>query len=248
MKKALTVALLTASTVFAAEEQMPQNAPKPKPEGWSLDVGGTYTWMHFTTPPTYRGSTGGVQGKLTHQRPNYVFGQVRTFYNAGKLSSSLNKARDYEWYSEFVAGYSFKVLDNWTITPYAGMGLDFLHDNHTGYSTVAPIQLRYNLYYALIGFDAHYTWTNWMAGVQADCLPMFNQYLKIEGLPGAAWTLGNRTGAAARLPIAYRYAKNFWLELAPYYRFLPLGASGTLGLPERNLNQWGVFLTFRFFL
>ena len=219
-----------------------------KPEGWSLDVGGAYTWISFSTPPTYSGNTGGVQGKLTYQRSNAFFGQARSFYNLGPLSKSLNSTRYYEWYSEFIGGYCFRALKNWTITPYVGLGLDFLHDDHSAYASVAPTYLRYNIYYAVAGLDTRYTWPDWMLGLQVDCLPTFDQYLRVVGLTESAWTLSNRVGAAARIPVAYRYAKNFWVELAPYFRFLPLGSSDVLSLPERNLRQWGSFVTFRFFL
>ncbi len=33
-------------------------------QGWSVDIGGQYTWMALSTPPTYSGSTGGVSGTL----------------------------------------------------------------------------------------------------------------------------------------------------------------------------------------
>lgn len=217
-------------------------------KGWSFDVGGTYTWMAFTTPPTYSGSTGGVQGKITYQNPWDVFGQVRTYYNLGPLSSSLNNTRLYEWYLEVVGGYDFPLYKGWSVTPYAGLGFDFLYDDHSAYSTIASIQLRYSIYYAIVGIDAHYTWCNWMAGLQVDCLPTFNQYLRIKALPGEAWTLTNKTGAAVRAPVAFRYFRDFWVEVAPYYRFFPVGPSSILGLSNRNLNQWGFYLTFRFFL
>lgn len=246
----LSLFLFSASAIFA---DTPENKETPerktyKPEGWSLDVGGGYTWMSFSTPPTYSGSAGGVLGKLTYQKPNAFFGQARSVYNLGCLSSSLNRAKVHEWYLEFVGGYCFSALKNWTITPYAGIGLDFLSDRHTGYAHTAPIHLKYTIYYAIAGLETHYTWRNWMLGLQVDCLPTFNQYLRITSLSQAAWILKNRTGAAVHLPVAYRYVKNFWLELAPYYRFLPVGASHTLNLPKRNLNEWGAFLTFRFFL
>ncbi len=248
----LSMLLLSASALFAdacEEKKQPQDNAN-KPQGWSLDIGGAYTWMSFSTPPTYSGSTGGVLGRLSYQKPNAFFGQARTVYNLGRLSSSVNKANLNEWYSEFVAGYCFSALEDkkWTITPYVGLGLDFLSDHHTGYSSVAPIHLKYRIYYAVAGLETHYVWQDWKLGLQVDCLPTFNQYLRIKGVHGAAWVLKNRTGAAVQLPVAYRYAKNFWLELAPYYRYLPIGASHTLGLPHRNLNQWGAFLTFRFFL
>ena len=140
------------------------------------------------------------------------------------------------------------AVKNWTITPYAGLGFDFLFDDHTGYASISPIELDYTIYYAIAGVETHYVWPDWMLGFRLDCLPTSNQYLRVESLSEAAWVLKNRTGVAAQLPFAYRYAMNYWLEFAPYYRFLPLGASSTLGLPERNLHQWGAFVTFRFFL
>ena len=242
----LSFCLIT--TVCFAQEMETETLSSPKAEGWSLDIGGTYTWISFTTPPTYRGSTGGIEGKVTYQKPWEFFGQARSFYNLGRPSSSENKSRFYEWYTEFVGGYSLAAGENFSFTPYVGLGLEFLHDNHSGYGSVDPIQLRYTLYYAVAGFDMHYSWQNWMLGLQADCLPTFNQYLRIKSLTGAAWVLKNRVGASVRLPVAYRFWNNYWLELAPYYRFLPVGASDTLGLPHRNLSEWGTFLTFRFFL
>lgn len=242
------VSLIFLGAVEAEETIDPQS---PAPKAWSIDVGGQYTWMAFTTPPTYSGSTGGVIGKLTYEMPWAFFGQARTVYNLGPLSSSLNSTRFYEWYLEVVGGYSFPLWKKWTLTPYVGVGFDFINDDRSAYSTVAAIQLRYQTYYALIGFDTHYTWKNWKLGAQFDCLPVFNQYLKIKTLSGEAWTLDDRVGFDARLPVSWRIpvtCPEIWLELAPYYRWLPIGDSDVLGLPHRNLNQWGAFLTFRFFI
>ena len=253
MKLFLSVFLFSASVMFAAASKATTTKPQAKmtqdkPQGWSVDVGGAYTWMSFSTPPTYSGSTGGVLAKLSYQLPNAFCGQARTYYNLGPLSSSVNKTAFYESYTEFVGGYCFSALQNWTITPYAGIGFDFLSDHHTSYSTIASIKLKYAIYYALAGLETHYTWQDWMFGMQVDCLPTFNQYLKIGSLSGAAWSLKNRVGVAVQLPVAYRYVRNYWIEFAPYYRFLPIGASNALGLPHRDLNQWGAFVTFRFFL
>jgi hypothetical protein len=243
----LSMFLFSASVIAA---DAPKDAPckTHKPQGWSFDIGGDYTWMALTTPPTYSGSTGGVLGRISYEQPKAFFGQARSVYNLGPLSSLLNKTGFHEWYSEFVGGYCFAACRNWMITPYAGFGFDFLSDHHTGYSFTPPIHLKYNIYYAVAGLKTHYNWRNWMLGLQVDCLPTFNQYLKIKSLSGAAWVLKNRTGVEVQLPVAFRYVKNFWLEFSPYYRFLPIGSSHVLGLPHRNLNQWGAFLTFRFFL
>ncbi len=133
-----------------------------------------YTWMSFSTPPTYSGSTGGVLGKVSYQVPDSFFGQARSFYNIGPLSSSINKTSFQESYSEFVGGYCITALKNWTITPYAGLGFDFLFDDHTGYASISPIDLNYTIYYAIAGLETHYTWQDWMLGLQAR-LPSYFQ-------------------------------------------------------------------------
>jgi hypothetical protein len=246
----LSMILFSASAVFAdtsKEQETPQTNVN-KPQGWSFDIGGAYTWMSFSTPPTYSGNTGAILGRLSYQQPKAFFGGARSVYNLGTLSSSVNKTKLRESYTEFVGGYCFSAHENWTITPYVGLGFDFLSDHHTRHHNIAPIHLKYTIYYAVAGLETHYAWDNWKLGLQVDCLPTFNQYLKVKSLPGAAWILKNRTGVAVQLPVAYRYVRNFWLEFAPYYRLLPIGSSGTLGLPKRDLSQWGAFLTFRFFL
>jgi hypothetical protein len=204
--------------------------------------------MSFSSSPNFSGSTGGLLGKVTYQTPNSFFGQARSYYNIGPLSSSVNKTSFQESYSEFVGGYCAALGGNWTMTPYAGLGFDFLFDDRTGYGSILPIDLKYTLYYTVIGLETHYSRPDWTLGLQLDLLPTFNQYLKVGGLSGAAWTLKNRVGAEVQIPFAYRYFANYWLEISPYYRFFPLGSSSALGLPERNLDQWGAFVTFRFFL
>ena len=229
-------------------KEAPQSEVVLEPFGWSFDLGGQYTWMNFTTPPTFTGSTGGPQGKIAYQKPFAFFGQIRSVYNIGSLSSAQTRSSDNEWYTEITAGYCCVGCPHWTITPYAGVGLDFLNDHKDAYSTLSSIRLHYRSYYAIGGFETRYLWKNWYLALQADCLAVFHQYLSIGSLNGAAYKMDQRLGATVRLPAGCRLSKNIWLELAPYYRLLPIGASSVLELPERALNQWGAFLSFRFFL
>lgn len=218
------------------------------PEGWSFDLGGQYTWMQFTTPPTFSGSTGGVVGKITYQKADEFYGQLRTVYNAGSLSGSHRSSRDSEWYTEVVGGYCISAGRWWTITPYAGFGFDFLTDHKKAFSSFPPITLFYRIYYVPIGIEFKYAQDTWYIGAQIDCFPTFNQYLVIKGLKGAAWKLSERVGWDARLPVGFKLANHCWIELAPYYRLLPIGSSNVLGLPHRNLNEYGAFVAFRFFI
>ena len=253
--------LYSASVVFGGMskgQEKPQcNPPKPQgepqrlcfmPQGWSFDIGGSlHLDLIFNSSYLFRKHRR-LSGQDHVSSAQFFFGQARSYYNIGPLSSSVNSTSFQESYSEFVGGYCITAMPNWTITPYAGLGFDFLFDDRTGYASIAPIDLKYTVYYAIAGFETHYAWQNWKLGLQFDCLPTFNQYLKIGGLSGAAWTLKNRVGAEVQVPFAYRYARNYWLEFAPYYRFFPFGTSSVLKLPERDLSQWGAFVTFRFFL
>lgn len=80
----LSIFFLSFGVVFGDaphNKQAPQSVVK-QPEGWSVDVGGSYTWMSLSTPPTYTGSTGGVLAKISYQVPDAFFGQARSFYNS----------------------------------------------------------------------------------------------------------------------------------------------------------------------
>jgi hypothetical protein len=248
----LALPLLIASSGYT-DNHTQENCDLLAAQGWSLDLGGQYTWMSFTTPPTFTGSTGGAHTRITYQKSDSFFGQIRSIYNVGSLTSSEGSSDESELYTELLGGYCFRLsqigrASLWTCTPYAGIGLDFLNDHKSAHASISAIKLKYQLYYVLAGLDIHYTEKNWSVGAQADCFPTFRQYLSIGGLPGAGWKMNQRVGFAVRLPTAYRLGKNIWLEAAPYYRLLPIGASGVLGLPSRNLHQWGGFVTFRFYL
>lgn len=255
---ALIPLLFVAGGLFADEGDSMQPMAmqcEPKPvmccedrPGWSLSLGGQYTWMSFESPPTFKGSTGGGIAKLTYETSKSFFGEWRNVVNAGTLSASSRKSNELEWYSEFVAGYTFAPSSCWMFTPYAGVGFDYLKDKKHKFDSVSSIDLKYRTYYTVIGFDTHYMWDDWSVGLQGDCLPVCNQFLSIGGLSGAAWKMKERVGWAARLPIGCKISSCIWVELTPYYRFFPIGESDALGLPHRNLNQWGGFLTFRFFL
>ena len=239
-----SVVLCFAGDAFAVTNKLIE---KPKPIGWSLDLGGQYTWMSFTTPPTYSGDTGGVFGKITYQKPKSFYGQLRSVYNIGTLNQVAASSRDSEWYSEFVGGYCFSIASNWLFTPYIGVGCDFLKDSKAAYSSYSPIDLKYQTNYGIFGIETHYAWSRFSLGVQAEALTVFNQYLSITGLTGSSWKMTRRAGFDVHLPIGYRVVKNIWFEVSPYYRFLPIGSSSVLALSDRDLTQAGITIAFRFF-
>lgn len=217
-------------------------------KGLSFDLGVQYTWMSFTTPPTFTGSTGGAHARVTYEQPESFYGQVRSVYNVGELSSNARGTNFWETYTEFVGGYSFCVAPCWTLTPNAGIGFDFMTDSQKPFDGFPGIQLNYHVHYAIVGLQTRYTYHKWAVGLQLDCLPTFDQFLNIGDLTSSSWRLRNRVGWDVRLPVGYRLSQHIWLEVAPYYRYLPIGQINLLSLPARNLNQWGAFVTFRYVL
>ena len=70
--------------------------------GWSVDVGGQYTWMSLTVPSTYSGSTGGFHSRITYQKPESIYGQIRTIHSQGSSQRPSNASHIYDWYDELV--------------------------------------------------------------------------------------------------------------------------------------------------
>jgi hypothetical protein len=232
----LLTCFFSTSQLLALDGSGDQQAACP----WSVDLGVQYNWMSLTTPPTCSGSVFGAQVKVTHQAPNATFAQLRLNYNEGSLHSSLTSAKDFEWSAEAVGGHSFSVCPEWTLTPYVGLGFDSLADKRKAYGSVSSIYLSYGTYYALVGLDARYQFEKeWSVGAQVDVAPILKQDLSIHGLAGTSWKMKKKVGFAARIPLRYELSEAVSLELAPYYRLLPIGASDQLGLPSRDASQYG---------
>jgi hypothetical protein len=234
----LSLCLALGTQVFA-DAKMPPQEKKMGPNGWSIDLGAQYTWVSFQLQPTLKGSTGGVVGKITYQEPWSFYGQFRTIFNAGRIKGSYSSYYR-EWYTEFVGGYCTQLQRRWTITPYTGLGMDLFNLKQAGF--------LYRVYYAIVGLEARYAWKCYYVGLQTDLLPTFHQYTLERHVKGSAWTMNQRVGVSARLPLGFRISNKVWFELTPYYRFFPIGRSSVLGFGQHNNNQWGAFASFRFFM
>lgn len=255
--KCLAPLLMLAVTHAFAQESVAADAHgystpsfenKEYPRGWSIDVGANYTWSSFTTPPTYTGNTGGIQAKATYEEPSHIFSQFRALYNLGHLGSQQNSCKEYQWRGEVVGGYCFSIASDWTVTPYGGIGVDLLTDDHSAYASVSSIQLSYETFYGIIGLNSRYTQNRWSFATQIECLPVLRQALSIKDVAGASWGLKRRVGLSVELPIGYNAKEDIWIEVSPFYRWMPVGVSDTLALPQRDLRQAGAVISVRFFL
>ncbi|MEI6531808.1 MAG: hypothetical protein WCN87_03210 [Chlamydiota bacterium] len=254
-KKCLPFLLIATSSIFAGNTvQCAPQCPKEYigPYGQSLDVGIQYAWFAFTSPPDFTGSTIGAMARVTYQVPDQLFGQMRFAYNNGSLWSTQATSRNTDTYFDFLGGYCFNLNSQWTVTPYIGLGFDFITDNKAAYTDgitqVPAIKLHYQTDYAVAGFETRYSWCKWSIAGQFEWLPSFNQYLTISTLDGSAWNMHWNSNYAIRIPVSYKISKCVWLEVAPFYRYFAIGSSDVLGLPERNMNQVGAFAALRFFL
>ncbi len=222
-----------------------ENTSKNLPDGFSIGIGGDYTWMSLSTPPTYSGSTGGVVGDFSYQSPDTIFGKFKSVFNTGSLKDSGAKSSDAELYFEGAIGYTLSAYANFHFIPFLGLGGEYLWDDKKNHDNFTSIDLKYRMLYILTGFKFAYLQNCWSIGLEAQCLPIFNQTLHIGGLTGARWELTNRVGAAVFFPLGVKLMNMLWMEFSPYYRFLPIGSSSVLELPSRNLNQWGLIVQFR---
>lgn len=262
-KLALIVAAIFSLNVFAKDQAAAtttKTTTKTKqqykdmkcygPLGWGFDVGGQYTWMSLD--PDLNGSTGGATVKITYQKPKFVYGQMRTVFNAGTINGEAFiadvKSNDNEYYLEFVGGYTFSAGNHCLLTPYGGLGMDFLNNRNKFVFNFPDLNLNFQSYYAIFGLEFRYSLQKWYFSIQAEGLPIYQQYVTLSGTNGFSWKLNSNVGTAVRLSFARELGKHFWLELTPYYKYFPIGDNHLFGSADLRWNQVGAVLTLRYFI
>lgn len=246
-----------ASSTAKSNVKKPAQALPPGqvygPQGWIFDLGGQYTWVDIVAADDFdnQGSTGGITAKITYQRPKSFYGQLRSILNMGQTDGGLvgffsNDEQTYtEWYAEYVSGYCFGIKQHWMITPYGGIGVDALNQRLRSDSALG-MNLYYQTYYLLFGCEFRYAMEKWYFSLQADGLPIAEQYLTLGDSNSTTYKLKQSIGTSVRLSAARQLGKHFWLELTPYYRYFPIGKNDSQSMDKQNLNQVGFFLTLRY--
>jgi hypothetical protein len=149
-------------------------------------------------------------------------------------------------------GYAIPIGKDFTLIPYLGYGYNWWQrgDNRI-MGNVAWIQEVYKMHYIPVGIKADYNITEKLniAASAAANFAFYSQmtaYFSYLGGPDMDFSLGNRIGFYAEVPVTYKFTNNFGISITPWYEYSSFGKSAinVYGFyePSSRTNKFGVNL------
>ena len=242
----LTGSSLQLGVGYRYKEDLP-GALKSTESGWLPDVNLSYTYKkksnffariygdYASADITYDGTTQG----------------------GTPISYSDSHQKFFKFEADF--GYAFGVTDKFLLIPYIGYGYRYWERGQARTtSTYITYEEDYSWSYAPIGLKADYDINErWNIGGTIAVNIMFNGKMNaypsrvIAGLNDPEFTLGNKIGFYADLPITYKLSTNWSIVGTPWYEYSQIGRSDNVNItygktvigyayePDSTTNQYG---------
>ena len=282
MKSAKPLLLSFLAAIFLLVFALPALAEPPagNTNQFIFDFGFNYRYFDYKediNPPlksTENGWLPGVYFNFAFQKKSIIYTKVHVDYAAADIdfdgttqsgrpvSFSDQKTRLFKF--EWDIGYPIPIGKSFTLTPYAGYGYRYWQRGDSRYIAQVnaySIKEEYYWHYIPVGITANYDITDrWSIGGTASANIMFYGKMKahasevMAGVNDPDFTLGNKVGFYAELPVTFRFTKNWALVLAPWYEYSAFGQSDTVNLtyagtvigyayePASKTNQYGANL------
>lgn len=147
-------------------------------------------------------------------------------------------------------GYAIPIGKDFLLIPYLGYGYKWWERGESRYIADASwIQEVYKWHYIPVGIKADYNITeklNIAASAAANFMfygQMTAQFSYVGG-PDMDFTLGNRIGFYAEIPVTYKFTNNIGISITPWYEYSSFGESAVnvYGFyePSSKTNKYGV--------
>jgi hypothetical protein len=206
----------------------------------------------------------GIWGSYTYQQNSIFYTKISTQYAAGDLTfdgSTLSgtpvkyDTNPHRFIKlEWVLGYPWAAGANVVITPYLGVGYRFWQRGRADTtSSFTSYQEDYSWGYFPAGIRVEYDINSRLrVGVNAAMNYMFGGNMKaylseVSSFSDMSFTLGNKIGWSAELPITYKFNLQWSLTVTPWYEYSAIGESpiNAFGFyePSSSTNQYGVNLS-----
>lgn len=268
MKKILTGVLLWMFLVFPAVVHA---------DGSSFSIGLSYFYFDYKedlalpSKSTESGWLPGVYLSLDHKVKSATYTRLYASYSSGditydgatqtgtpiKYSDSNQKFIRLEW----DLGYNFPARDDFSVIPYTGVGFSYWQRGQPRVtSTYTSYEEDYYWGYLPLGLKFDYRINNkWSIGSTLAVHFMFGGKMKarwsqVTTIDDAEYDLGNKPAYYADIPITYKFAEHWAVELTPWYMYSQIGQSNTVTLtsgssvvgtsyePASDTHQYGVNL------
>jgi len=154
-------------------------------------------------------------------------------------------------------GYAIPIGKNFLLIPYLGYGFQYWERGENQYlaefNTVF-CEEDYKWHYIPVGIKADYNITNKLniaASAQANIMVYgeMTAYMSYFGWLDTDFTLGNRIGAYAEIPITYKFTNELGIVVTPWYEYSAFGKSDVENFfyePASRTHKYGANIGFLF--
>ncbi len=274
MKKTLNVILgfnlFFALFLFCSTPSMAENAtPVEKPS--TIQIGMTYYYFDYKEDlvmpdkSTEYGWLPGIYLDYTFKKKSSIYAKVFLSYATADITydgSTQPSGTPLKFTDESARmlkfetniGYAIPIAKGFLLIPYLGCGYQYWErgDNRIIPESGGTVQFQevYKWFYIPVGIKADYNITeklNIAASAAANFMfwGTLTAYLSYIGGPDTDFTLGNRIGFYAEIPVTYKFTNNFGISVTPWYEYSSFGASdvdAATGFyePSSRTNKYGI--------
>lgn len=265
--------LVIALFIFCSTPSMAENAtPVEKPS--TIQIGMTYYYFDYKEDlvmpdkSTEYGWLPGIYLDYTFKKKSSIYAKVFLSYATADITydgSTQPSGTPLKFTDESARmlkvetniGYAIPIAKGFLLIPYLGCGYQYWE---RGDSRIIPdsggtveIQEVYKWFYIPVGIKADYNITeklNISASAAANFV--FNSkmtaYFSFVGLPDTEFTLGNRIGFYAEVPVTYKFTDNIGISVTPWYEYSSFGGSDWEVIegpiiarePSSRTNKYGI--------
>ncbi|MGD0022311.1 MAG: outer membrane beta-barrel protein [Smithellaceae bacterium] len=256
--------------VFCSTPTMAENAvPVENPS--AIKLGLTYFYFDYKedlvmpAKSTEYGWLPGVFLDYTFKKKSSIYAKIFLSYAAADitydgasqpsgtpLKFTNESARMFKF--EANIGYAIPLAKNFLLIPYLGYGYQYWwrgDPNYLAEFNTFTYEEDYRWHYIPVGIKADYNITeklNMAASVTANFMVYGTAtayFSKIPfGYPDMGFTLGNRIGFYAEIPVTYKFTNDIGISVTPWYEYRSFGASDVniYGFyePSSTANEYGV--------
>jgi hypothetical protein len=267
-KKLFILNLVIALFIFCSTPTMAENAaPVENPS--SIKLGLTYFYFDYKEDlvmpdkSTEYGWLPGIYLDYTFKKKSSVYAKVFLSYATADITyDGSNTAGEPVKFGNQTAkmlkfetniGYAIPIGKDFLLIPYLGYGYQYWERGDNRYLAefnTVTVQEVYKWHYIPVGIKADYNITeklNIAASAAANLMfwGTMKAYLSYIGWPDTEFTLGNRIGFYAEIPVTYKFTNNIGITVTPWYEYSSFGQSdvdATTGFyePSSKTTKYGV--------
>jgi hypothetical protein len=247
-KPLLIFNLVIALFIFCSTPSMAENAaPVENPS--AIKLGMTYYYFDYKEDlilpdkSTEYGWLPGIYLDYTFKKKSSIYAKVFISYATADITyDGSNTAGEPVKFGNQTAkmlkfetniGYAIPIGKDFLLIPYLGYGYQYWERGDNRYLAefnTVTVQEVYKWHYIPVGIKADYNITeklNISASAAANLMfwGTMKAYLSYIGYPDTEFTLGNRIGFYAEIPVTYKFTNNIGITVTPWYEYSSFGQS-----------------------